>query len=49
MAVKTNFSSNGKEYYRITCDIGIDANGKRIRKQFVGKNKKKLKKRNKII
>jgi integrase len=40
MAVKTNFTSNGKEYYRLTCDIGIDANGKRIRKQFVGKNKK---------
>lgn len=40
MAVKTNFTSNGKEYYRITCDVGIDANGKRIRKQFIGKNKK---------
>ncbi len=40
MAVKTNFTSNGKEYYRITCDVGIDADGKRIRKQFVGKNKK---------
>lgn len=45
MAVKTNFSSNGKEYYRITCDIGIDANGKRIRKQFVGKNKKEAEKK----
>ncbi|WP_271814786.1 hypothetical protein [Clostridium beijerinckii] len=40
MAVKTNFSPNGKEYYWITCDIEIDSNGKRIRKQFVGKNKK---------
>ncbi len=40
MATKTNFTSNGKDYYRITYDIGIDANGKRIRKQFVGKSKK---------
>lgn len=40
MAVKTNFKSNGKDYYRITYDIGIDSNGKRIRKQFVGKSKK---------
>ncbi|WP_252244043.1 site-specific integrase [Clostridium sp. ZBS14] len=40
MAVKTNFSSNGKDYYRITYDLGIDASGKRIRKQFVGKSKK---------
>ncbi|EDT87475.1 site-specific integrase [Clostridium botulinum] len=40
MAVKTNFKSNGKDYYRITYDIGVDSNGKRIRKQFVGKSKK---------
>lgn len=40
MATKTNFTSNGKDYYRITYDIEIDANGKRIRKQFVGKSKK---------
>ena len=40
MAVKTNFESNGQRYYRITYDVGIDANGKRIRKQFVGKSKK---------
>ena len=40
MAVKTNMKVNGKNYYRITVDIGIDANGKRIRKQFVGKSKK---------
>ena len=39
MAVKTNFKSNGKDYYRITYDVGIDANGKRIRKQFVGRTK----------
>jgi integrase len=45
MATKTNFISNGKKYYRITYDIGIDANGKRIRKQFIGKSKKKLKKK----
>ncbi|SCJ98920.1 Tyrosine recombinase XerC [uncultured Clostridium sp.] len=40
MAVKTNCTINGKDYYRITMDIGIDSNGKRIRKQFLGKNKK---------
>lgn len=45
MAVKTNFASNGKEYYRITYDVGIDANGKRIRKQFIGKNKKEAEKK----
>lgn len=45
MAVKTNFTSNGKEYYRITYDVGIDANGKRIRKQFIGKNKKEAEKK----
>ncbi|AGF57485.1 hypothetical protein B0P06_004212 [Clostridium saccharoperbutylacetonicum] len=45
MAVKTNFSSNGKEYYRITCDVGIDVNGKRFRKQLVGKNKKEADKK----
>ncbi len=41
MAIKTNFTSNGKEYYRVTYDVGIDANGKRIRKQFIGKSKKR--------
>ena len=38
MATKTKI--NGKEYYRITYNIGIDANGKIIRKQFSGKNKR---------
>lgn len=40
VAVKTNTKINGKEYYRITYDVGIDSNGKRIRKQFLGKSKK---------
>ncbi|WML33185.1 hypothetical protein [Clostridium sp. OS1-26] len=40
VAVKTNTKINGKEYYRITYDVGINANGKRIRKQFLGKSKK---------
>lgn len=40
MAVKTNMKVNGKNYYRITVDIGIDSEGKRIRKQFLGKSKK---------
>lgn len=37
---KTNTKINDKDYYRITYDVGIDANGKRIRKQFMGKSKK---------
>lgn len=45
MAIKTNFESNGQRYYRITYDVGIDANGKRIRKQFVGKTKKEAEKK----
>lgn len=40
MATKTNTKINGKDYYRITYDVGIDSDGKRIRKQFLGKNKK---------
>lgn len=40
MAVKTNFEVNGNDYYRVTCSIGIDSNGKRIRKTFYGKSKK---------
>ncbi|MBP2032562.1 integrase [Clostridium algifaecis] len=45
MAIKTNFISNGKKYYRINYDIDIDANGKRIRKQFVGKSRKEAEKK----
>lgn len=45
MATKTNFISNGKKYYRINYDIGIDANGKRIRKQFIGKSRKEAEKK----
>ncbi|OBR96732.1 transposase from transposon Tn916 [Clostridium ragsdalei P11] len=45
MATKTNFISNGKKYYRINYDIGIDADGKRIRKQFVGKSRKEAEKK----
>ena len=35
----TNCTINGKDYYRIIMDLGVDSNGKRIRKQFLGKNK----------
>jgi integrase len=45
MATKTNFISNGKKYYRINYDIGMDANGKRIRKQFIGKSRKEAEKK----
>lgn len=45
MAIKTNFQVNGKGYYRITYDVGIDANGKRVRKQFIGKSKKEAEKK----
>lgn len=37
---KTNYSVNGNDYYRVSLEIGIDANGKRIRKRFYGKTKK---------
>lgn len=40
MATKTNTKINGKDYFRVTLDLGYDANGKRIRKQFYGKSKK---------
>lgn len=40
MAVKTNYSVNGKDYYRISASVGRDSSGKLIRKYFYGKNKK---------
>lgn len=40
MAVKTNYSKNGKDYFRITASVGRDSNGKLIRKEFYGKSKK---------
>ena len=40
MAKKTNFESNGKEYFRITKTIGHKADGTPIRKQFYGTGKK---------
>lgn len=36
MAKKTNFSVNGKEYYRVTRTIGKKADGTAIRKTFYG-------------
>jgi len=39
MASKTNYTKNGKQYYRTTATVGRDANGKLIRKEFYGKNK----------
>lgn len=45
MAVKTNVTINGNDYYRITVDLGRDSNGKRIRKQFLGKSKKEAEKK----
>jgi len=40
MAVKTNYEKNGKSYYRITATVGKKPDGKPIRKEFYGKNKK---------
>ena len=40
MPRKTNFSTNGKDYYRITATLGKTADGKPIRKQFYGASKK---------
>lgn len=45
MATKTNCKVNGKDYFRIFYDVGIDANGKRIRKQFYGKSQKEAEKK----
>nr|WP_315021742.1 site-specific integrase [uncultured Aminipila sp.] len=40
MANKTNCTKGGKEYYRISADYGLNADGSRNRKEFYGKNKK---------
>ncbi len=40
MGVKTTYEKNGIKYYRQTRDVGKDENGKRIRKEFLGHNKK---------
>lgn len=45
MPPKVNCKVNGKDYYRIFYDVGIDANGKRIRKQFYGKSQKEAEKK----
>lgn len=39
MAVKTNYSKNGKQYYRTSLVVGRDSNGKKVVKEFYGKNK----------
>lgn len=44
MAKKTNININGKDYYRITLDIGKRNDGTRIRKQFYGKSKSEAEK-----
>ena len=45
MAVKTNCEVNGKKYFRVSCSIGKDSNGKYIRKTFYGKSEKEAKKK----
>lgn len=40
MAIKTNVTINGKEYYRIRIVVGKDKNGEYIIKNFYGKSKK---------
>lgn len=40
LARKTNYSKNGKEYYRVTATFGRDSDGKPNRKEFYGKSKK---------
>lgn len=37
---KTNYTVNGNEYYRVSLEIGRDADGKRKTKFFTGKTKK---------
>lgn len=45
MASKTNYTMNGKDYFRISASFGRDTNGKLIRKFFYGKNKKEAEKK----
>lgn len=45
MAGKTNYTMNGKDYFRISASFGRDANGKLIRKYFYGKNEKDAKRK----
>ena len=45
MAVKTNYSINGKNYFRVSASFGRDSNGKLIRKYFYGKSEKEAKKK----
>ncbi len=40
MAVNTNYEKNGNNYCRVTATVGKKADGKPIRKEFYGKNKK---------
>lgn len=40
MAKKTNCVKNGFDYYRITATVGFTSDGKRVRKEFLGKSKK---------
>lgn len=40
MPRKTNFKSNGKDYFRVTATIGRNSDGSAIRKQFYGLSKK---------
>lgn len=40
MAVKTNYSKNGNDYFRVTVSMGRNSDGKLIRKEFYGKSKK---------
>ncbi|WP_394887533.1 tyrosine-type recombinase/integrase [Clostridium butyricum] len=39
MAVKTNYTKGKWKYFRVSVVIGIDVNGKRIKKEFYGKSK----------
>lgn len=45
MANKTNYTMNGKDYFRLSASFGRDSNGKLIRKYFYGKNEKEAKKK----
>lgn len=40
MPRKTNFTVNGRKYYRVTAKVGINSNGTPIRKQFLGLGKR---------
>jgi len=47
--METNITINNKKYYRITATIGKDSDGKAIRKQFYGNNRREAELKKKVF